>query len=142
MKRTFFFLICLMMGLASKAVDRGYTCLGLLCYVNVNLTTDPVNAGMLTYTIPTPPDYDPIYSHAQGPGSPHLTNCLGSTIDLQLRRSHLLLEYDGQNTQFPVDILVKKWSTGWGQYTTDPGYDEYAQCYYQVIIILNNVSSI
>lgn len=137
MKRIFFFLICLMMGLTSGAVDRSYTCLGVLCYVDVNLTTDPVNGGMLRYTIPTPPDYDPMYSGVQGPGSPHLTNYLGSTIDLELRHSHLSLEYKGQNTQFPIDILVKKWSTGWGLYTTDPRYDEYAQCYYQVIIILN-----
>ncbi len=47
------------------------------------------------------------------------------------------LSYDGQNTRFPVDILVKKWNKGWGLYTTDPRYDEYAQCYYQVIVILN-----
>ena len=126
MKNFSFFILFLTQVCLVKAIDDSYACLGILCYVNVDLSSDPVDSeGFLTYTIRTPSEnLAPNYG-VQGPGSPRLTNNLGSTVDLKLRRSHLALEADGRNCELVIDVLVNKWSSGWGSYTSvKPAYGD------------------
>lgn len=84
MKKLLFFTVCILCVYVCNAQSTSYTNLGILCYINVSLSHDPVdNQGYLTYTINTP---DEAVCGIQGPGSPILTNNLGSTVDLKIRR--------------------------------------------------------
>lgn len=138
MTRKILFCLIGIMFMIGNTFAAGYECLGTLCYVNVNLSTDPVDGGYLTYTIPVPDEGLGPYAGVQGPGSPVLANNLGTTVDLKLRKSHLALEADGKNCQLYVDLLVNKWSLGFGHYTTTKpsGSQTYPQCYYRVILVI------
>lgn len=133
MKKNAIFTVCLLCVYVCNAQSTSYTNLGILCYINVSLSHDPVdNQGYLTYTINTP---DETACGIQGPGSPILTNNLGSTVDLKIRRIHLDLAADGLNCEIPLELTVAKWSTGWGHYTTSPSSGG-AQCYYYIVLLI------
>lgn len=126
-------LSCLM-TFTVKAQDNSYACLGIWCYVNVHLSTDPVDGGYLKYTIPVPSEGISPYGGVQGPGSPILFNNLGNTVELWLRRVHVDLAANGQNCELPVEFRVNKWTTGWGSYSTIPGNG--TQCYYWIVLLV------
>lgn len=55
MKKLLFFTVCILCVYVCNAQSTSYTNLGILCYINVSLSHDPVdNQGYLTYTINTP----------------------------------------------------------------------------------------
>lgn len=133
MKKNAIFTVCLLCVYVCNAQSTSYTNLGILCYINVSLSHDPVdNQGYLTYTINTP---DETACGIQGPGSPILTNNLGNTVDIKIRRTHLDLAADGLNCEIPLELTVAKWSTGWGHYTTSPSSSG-AQCYYYIVLLI------
>lgn len=134
-KRMVLLLSCILAVSMVKAQDRSYACLGTLCYVSVYLNKDSVADGYFTYTIPVPPEGIYSFHEVQGPGSPYLTNHLGNTVDLELRRSHLLLAVDGEDCEVPLELLVNKWSYDWGSYTTTPDLNA-AQCYYLIRLLV------
>ena len=111
----------------AQTCDQG--CLGTWCYVDVSLS-DPTNAGYLIYTIPAPPEG--FTGGIIGPGSPHFFNNLGSTIDLHLRKSMLLLEVDENNeATLILDAQVNKYVPAMEGVISAGAY---VQCHYHIII--------
>lgn len=132
-RKILFCLIGIMfMGIKAYSASEDYESLGVWCYVNVNLSTDAGNGNQLRYTISAPSEG---VVGVQGPGSPSLSNNLGSTVDLLFSRTHLKLASDGKDCQLPIDLLVKKWTTGGGYYTDTPMPGS-SQCYYTVILLI------
>ena len=103
------------------------SCLGIHCYVSVDLNTDPVENGYLKYTIPVPRETIDFIS---GPVGCYLGNHLGNTIDIYVRRIHLeLLASDQPQAQVPFELFVRLWKDHQGVTTTTPSSDD-KQCYY------------
>ena len=134
MKRVILSLVLLVMlpyvfveKIKAQTCDEG--CLGTWCYVDVSLS-DPVNAGELIYTIPVPPEG--FTGGIMGPGSPYLFNDLGSTIELHLKKGHLEIEADGnETTTLMLDALVNKYVLGTEGYISS---GDYVQCHYHIIL--------
>lgn len=106
----------------------GEGCLGTWCYVDVSLS-DPTNAGELIYNIPMPPER--FTGGIMGPGSPYFFNDLGNTIELHLRKSHLVVEADGGNVQLILDAQVDKYVIA-TEGSVSSG--DYAQCHYHIVL--------
>lgn len=106
--------------------DEG--CLGTWCYVDVSLS-DPTNGGELIYTIPVPPER--FTGGIMGPGSPTLFNDLGNTIELHLRKSHLVVEADGGDVQLVLDAQVNKYVIA-TEGAISSG--DYVQCHYHIVL--------
>ena len=129
LKSLFVFLFSLVLMNKGYAQECDEGCLGIWCYVDVSLS-DPVNAGELIYTISAPPEG--FTGGLIGPGSPSFFNNLGSTIDLHLKKSHLVLELDGNDfVQLILDAQVNKYVLG-----TDGAISSgnYVQCHYHIIL--------
>lgn len=114
-----------------------YSYLGIHCYVSVDLKNDPVENGYLKYTIPTPLQGA---TNIQGPAGAYLSNNLGSTIDVYVRRSHLELAMaDRPYAQVPFELYVNLWKSPNGSTTTyyDPDKE---QCFYLVVFNMNTLN--
>lgn len=111
----------------AQTCDQG--CLGTWCYVDVSLS-DPTDAGYLIYTISAPPEG--FTGGIIGPGSPRFFNNLGSTVDLYLRKSHLLLEVDENNeATIILDAAVNKYNSA---IEGSISSDTYIQCHYHIVL--------
>lgn len=111
----------------AQTCDQG--CLGTWCYVDVSLS-DPVDSGYLVYTIPVPPEG--FTGGIIGPGSPCFFNGLGNTIELHLRKSHLVVESDGNEmTTLILDAEVNKYVLGMEGAISS---GDYVRCHYHIIL--------
>ena len=111
-------------------------CLGIHHEVSVNLNNDPVVNGYLKYTIPTPRE---TIDYITGPAGSYLSNHLGNTVDVYVRRSHLELALaDYPYAQVPFTLFVRLWKNDIGHTRTDPA-DGYNQCFYYVILNMSNI---
>lgn len=113
-------------------------CLGIWCTIDVDLNQQKND---LVYTIPVPPEgillttpnvFGTVGPIIQGPGSPHLFNNLGNTVDLHLRKNHLLLEYENNPTECVLELIVNKKVSDWG--TSSPAQNF---CYYYIRLLLS-----
>lgn len=130
--RIYVFSLLVVLSIMGKAQNHGYDCLGTHCYITVFLNSHPVTAdGFFKFTINVPPEGA---VNVQGPAGAYLSNNLGNTVDLYVRKIHLDLAADGVNTEVPFELLVNKWTTGWGNYNTS---GTGAQCYYWIKIMVN-----
>lgn len=79
---------------------------GVLCYVSVNLSTDPTENGYLKYTIPLPKPWGGFDTFSvEGPGQPQLYFLTSTTAELWLRKNMLLLDVIGMGyAQENVDL--------------------------------------
>lgn len=114
----------------------GNDCLGIWRTVTIDLN----QTGMeVVCTIPTPLEgvlltmpnqlgtMGPVI---QGPGSPRIYN-VGSTIDIHLRKAHLLLEYEANPSECLLELFVNKQVSDWGVPTQNGN-----QCYYYIRLLL------
>jgi hypothetical protein len=126
------FIVISTLNIRAQTFTHGFDCLGIHCYVTVNLRTDPVTSdGYLKYTISTPPES--IYD-VQGPAAVLLSNYLGGTIDLYIRKSQLeLAAADRDQCEIPFELLVDKWKDEWGNPSTSG-----IRCHYHIILMINN----
>lgn len=108
------------------------------CTIDVDLNQQEND---LVYTIPVPPEgillttpnvFGTVGPIIQGPGSPHLFNNLGNTVDLHLRKNHLLLEYENNPTECVLELIVNKKVSDWG--TSSPAQNF---CYYYIRLLLS-----
>ena len=114
--------------------DLSYNCLGLHCYVSVDLKNDPVENGYYKYTIPIPREGVDFIS---GPVGCYLSNNLGSTVDIYIRRSHFeVIASDQPHAQVPFELFVPLWKDYSGLPTTTPS-GVANQCYYHVVFNMN-----
>ena len=118
MKNLFFnlkiFISLLLLVIASSIKAQGISgtpvlsegCLGIHCYVTVDLDNDPVvNGGYVKYTIPTPREN---LDYIQGPAGAYLSNNLGNTVDIYVRKIHLELALsDYVAVEVPFELFVK-----------------------------------
>lgn len=116
------------------AQDISNACLGQLCYVNVDLSV-PNNNAFLIYTIRVPKDFQSYSYGIIGPGSPHLQNFLGNSVDMVLNRNQLIAESNGQNCQFIISLFVNKWTDGFGSFS-DTEKKGYFPCYYNIVLLI------
>lgn len=128
--RIFYLFVCLMICVNAKAQSSGYDCLGTLCTISVNVDTSATGL-YLEYTVEAP---DEEISYIQGPFAPKIVNNLGSTFDLWLMRTQIMAEAVDGNSVFYLELFVKKWSLGWGSYSTTDTSG--AQCYYLITLIV------
>ena len=131
----FVFLFCTKV----KAQVNGLDCLGTHCYISVYLNSDPVTSdGYLKYTICIPNEN--IYA-IQGPASAYLSNHLGNSVDIYIKKAQLEMAVDGYaNCEVPYELLVDKWVDYWGNYTTDiltvNSNGGYSRCYYFIKLLV------
>lgn len=100
-------------------VDANPNCLGIHCYISVDLNNDPIDNGYLKYTIPTPKEGIDFISGSAGC---YLSNHLGNTVDVYVRRTHLELALDSQPyAQVPFELYIPLWRINNDVITTIPG---------------------
>ena len=150
MKNLFFnlkiFISLLLLVIASSIKAQGISgtpvlsegCLGIHCYVTVDLDNDPVvNGGYVKYTIPTPREN---LDYIQGPAGAYLSNNLGNTVDIYVRKIHLELALsDYVAVEVPFELFVKKWILPNGG-TYDYPVSGAAQCFYYVVFMINSLN--
>lgn len=108
-------------------------CLGLHCYITVDLNNDPVTSnGYLKYTISKPRER---INDIAGPTAAYLANDLGSTIDIYINKMQLLPLTRAITSEIPYELLVDKWVDKWGT-TTTMGTPEAIQCHYHVVLLI------
>jgi len=113
--------------MTAQTCDQG--CLSTWCYVDVSLS-DPTDAGYFIYTIPAPPEG--FTGGIMRPGSPRFFNNLGSTVDLYLRKSFLILEVDEKNeATLIMDAQVNKYVPAMEGVISSGAY---VQCHYHIIV--------
>jgi hypothetical protein len=111
-------------------------CLGKHCDVSVDLYNDPVESGYLKYTIPTPTEN---IDYITGPAGSYLSNHLGNTVDVYVRRSHLELALaDSLYAQVVFRLYVRLWKSQTGDTKTYPE-SGYNQCFYHVVFNMRNL---
>jgi hypothetical protein len=111
-------------------------CLGKHCDVSVDLYNDPVESGYLKYTIPTPTEN---IDYITGPAGSYLSNHLGNTVDVYVRRSHLELALaDSPYAQVVFRLYVRLWKSQTGDTKTYPE-SGYNQCFYHVVFNMRNL---
>lgn len=114
----------------SYAVD----CLGVHCYITVDLNNDPVTSdGYLKYTISKPQEG---IESIQGPTAVYLSNDLGNTIDIYIKKIHLIPLTRAITSEIPYELIVKKWVDRWGSPISE-GTAEAIQCHYHVVLLVN-----
>ena len=133
-QKTIFLSLFLIVGTTIKAQDTSYACLGTLCTVSIDIDLYSNSDIYLKCTIPTPEEE---ISGIYGPCAPKLVNNLGDTVELWFMRNQLLLEIDGDQAELVYELLVNKWSTGWGSYSTTDTNG--VQCYYIVTLLVTLV---
>ena len=115
--------------------DYSDECLGIHCYVSVDLQNDPVVDGYLKYTIPAPRESVDFIS---GPASAYFVN-LGNTIDVYVRRTQLELALADQSyAQVGFGLFVHLWQDSFGNKSTSPTNTN-QQCYYLVVFNMNTL---
>ena len=108
-------------------------CLGVDCYITVDLNNDPVTSdGYLKYTIFKPQER---IEDIQGPTAAFLLNDLGSTIDIYIKKIQLLPLTRAITSEIPYELLVEKWVDRWGRPTTKEA-DDSIQCHYHVVLLI------
>ena len=112
-------------------------CLGIHYYVNVDLQNDPVvNGGFVKYTIPVPREG---LDYIHGPLGCYLSNHLGNTVDVYVRKIHLELALsDYPSVEVPFELYVNKWITYDGA-TYDYPVSGGTQCFYYVVFKINSI---
>lgn len=111
--------------------------LGVHCEVSVDLDNDPVQGGYLKYTIPAPREG---VSFIQGPAGCYLSNNLGSTVDIYVRRVQLELALsDLPYAQVPFELFVNLWKDPHGGTTSSSG-ESTEQCFYYVVFEINTLN--
>lgn len=134
--KIFAFLAFLFVFQISKAqCNNSYQvdCLGVLCYITVDLDNDTVTSdGYLKYTIFKPQE---TIDCLQGPTAAHLTNDLGSTIDIYIKKAQLIPLVRSITSEIPYELLVNKWVDRWGM-PSIMGAAEAVQCHYHVVLLI------
>lgn len=94
---------------------EGNDCLGVWCTIDVDLSQQ--TTGELVYTISVPPEgiYLSLPNElntrgpvVEGPASPYLFNYLGNTVDLHLKKTQLMVEYETNPTECILELFVDK----------------------------------
>jgi hypothetical protein len=110
------FLLLSIITLSAQSLEPTYK--GILCYITVDLTNDPVDTdGYLTYTITKPQESINTNGYSfdfgvYGPGSPSLTNETYNTLDLRLRKNRIIkdmLFVEGNTWQTDLEFWVGKY---------------------------------
>ena len=113
-------------------------CLGIHCYVLVDLQHDPVvDGGFVKYTIPVPREG---LDFIQGPLGCYLSNHLGNTVDIYVRKIHLELALsDNPSAEVPFELFVNKWIIPNGG-TYDYPVSGALQCFYYVVFKIDSIN--
>lgn len=132
----------LLVSLTSFAQTGGSNYLGVWCTIDVNLNDLLNYKTEAKYTINVPPESilssSPMSGLSiQGPGSPHLINHLGNTIDVEFLKSHLLLEYETEPTECYCELYVDKYVDDFGNPSTSSNGN---QCYYLIRVLISKNS--
>ena len=115
--------------------DYSDECLGIHCYISVDLQNDPVVDGYFKYTIPAPRESIDFIS---GPASAYFVN-LGNTIDVYVRRTQLELALADQSyAQVGFGLFVQVWQDAFGNKSTIPSSIN-QQCYYLIVFNMNTL---
>lgn len=127
------FLFVFQIGRAQCNNSYSVDCLGLHCYVTVDINNDPVTSdGYLKYTISKPQES---IKSIQGPTAAYLSNDLGGTIDIYINKMQLLPLTRSITSEIPYELLVNKWVDKWGA-TTTMETPEAIQCHYHVVLLI------
>ena len=132
------FLIALFVSLTCPAKTSGSDCLGVWCTIDVNL--NELTNREARYTITVPPEGIAPELHysslsIQGPGSPHLFNYLGTTVDIIFLKNQFLAEYEEEPTERFCELYVDKYVDAWGVPSSSGN-----QCYYLIRLLIRKNS--
>ena len=145
-KKLLTFVFALLVATSCFARTYGNDCLGFWCTIDVDLSHN--NGGDLVFTIPVPPEgiilslpneFNTVGPIVEGPASPYLLNNLGNTVDLHLKRSQLLVEYETNPTECVLELFVNKKVNDFGIPITDSHQTFNTginQCYYYIRLLL------
>ena len=115
------------------AAQTSYTHLGILCNIDVDITT-PLGREV-SYIIPAPSEGVFPNPEVYGPGSPHITAYSSDYIKLTFNGNLLALDLDSYagNEAF-LELYINKWVNAWGLPTNSNSGN---RCCYLIRIVIH-----